>query len=172
MDGLQNINFDINSDISNDAILTYKDFQDAEIDYDVLKFSKKKIPFEQAEATFMIINSVTDHKELSKYFDLPHGLKDHMEDNIFSFPDKKIWGMILNGTYCSTIENEEFFESLLKSFTKCPDFVKDAVNIQIISHRILKSEVELNLLRFIAKTFAKFFFFVICYRKRAYLCET
>lgn len=166
MDGLQNISTHSNDDDEDSNannqvdILSFKDFKDTEINFNVVKFSKIIIPFEQAEATFLILNSVTAHKELSKYIDLPHGIKDYTKDNIFSFPSDKIWGVILNGTYRSIIKIQEFFKDLMKSFDNCPDFAKDASVIQIISHRIFKSEQEINLLRFFAtknsKTFTLF----------------
>ncbi|XP_052567398.1 uncharacterized protein LOC128093728 [Culex pipiens pallens] len=170
MNGLQQIDINLDyDDDSNDKTFTYKDFQDTDIDFNVLNFSKEIIPFEQAEATFMILNSVTAHKELSKYIDLPHGIKDYTNENIFVFPQKKIWGLILNGTYRSAVKNEEFFDGLFKSFKDYPDFAKDASVIQIISHRIFKTELELNLLRFFAMKLSKSFTLYATENERIYV---
>lgn len=169
MDNLQNINVQVQTDNNNKLNFTFKDFEEAEIDFNTLKFSKKIVPLEQAKATFMIINSVTAYKELSKYVDLPHGLKDYTKENIFIIPEKKVWGCILNGTYRSAIKTEELFDNLLEGFKQCPKFSEEASEIQIISHRAINLELDLNLLRFFAKTFSKIFSLFITESERIFV---
>lgn len=137
------------------------DFFDAqnndELDFKLLKFSKTMIDFDSIDGTFVIINSKTAFKELSQLIDLPHGMKDYLDGKTFSFSMHKIWGIILNGSKRSTINIEELFDGFLEGFTKCPNFAKSAENIQIISFRNLQRFPEINILRFFANKFEKFF---------------
>ena len=93
-------------------------------------------------------------------------MKDYVKGKTFTFPENKIWGTILNGTYRSSTKSEELFAGMLDSFQNCPDFVENVTNIQIISHRNFQLEEEFNILRFFAKEFSKHFLFISANDKR------
>ena len=105
----------------------------------------------------MIVNSRSAYKELSEFVDLPHGLKDYLNGRIFSIPNRKLWGLILNGTKRSGIDTAVLFEGLVDAFQNCPEYVKEARNIQIIAFRNLQVPPEANVLKFIAEKFDKVF---------------
>lgn len=163
MDGLENIDIrDADKYDNLDKLISNEDFSDAicndQINDKLLKFTKEKLPTEDVDATFLILNSRSAYKELSDFIDLPHGLKDHLKGRIFSFPSQRIWGFILNGSKRSQIGDSKFvLENFVDAFVNCPKFAKTAKNIQIISFRDVQRLPYLNIMRFIADKFDKNF---------------
>ncbi|XP_062701336.1 uncharacterized protein LOC134285160 [Aedes albopictus] len=160
MDGLDNIDFAIDEHRGPCKTVSSDEFKNAlidQLDIKRLTFSKNIISEESIDATFLILNSRSAHKELSEFVDLPHGFKDHLIGNVFSIPNKKLWGIILNGNKRSKSDTKILFKGLVDAFTNCPQYAKDAENIQIISFRNLHKPPYMDVLRFIAEKFNKHF---------------
>ncbi|XP_058448821.1 uncharacterized protein LOC131428795 [Malaya genurostris] len=161
MDGLENIDFgcDEKEDLGGFSYLEEYDIctRENDIEFNRLKISTKKIDENNAEATFVIVNSKSAYKELEEIVELPHGLKDHLNGRIFEIPNRKLWGLILNGSKKSLTDTHVLLGGLMDAFTNCPEYVRNAETIQIISFRNLKRAPESTALRFIAKKFGKIF---------------
>lgn len=161
MDGLEDIDFraDVEYDLYSHYL--YTDFKEAvgenQIDYDSVKFTNRMLHNHEVDATFLIVNSKSAYKELKSFVHLPYGLTEYLEGRIFSFPNQKLWGIVMNGTKRSIIDTDELFEGLVDGFHNSPEFVASAKTVQIISFKNVLDVLELNMLRYVAQTFKKLF---------------
>lgn len=139
MDGLENINF--SRDKRDDYLkeFQHEDFSRnfSKLDSDRVKFSKRILGKDEVESTFLIVNSRSAYKELINFIHLPNGLKEYLNGRIFSIPEEKLWRLIVNGTRKSEQDSEILREGLVDGFHNCPEFVKSAKTIQIVSYRKL-----------------------------------
>ncbi|XP_058455232.1 uncharacterized protein LOC131432752 [Malaya genurostris] len=161
MDGLENIDFgwDEKEDL---GVLSYFEeyeicINNNDIKFDLLKFSKQKTNESDFDGTFVIVNSRSAYKELAELIHLPYGLKDYLNGRVFSIPDRKIWGLVLNGSSRSITDTRILIDGLVDAFTNCPEDMKNAKNMLIISFRNMQKTPEANVLRFIAEKFDKIF---------------
>lgn len=157
MDGLENIDFSRDEKDEYLKVYSFEDFSRnfAKYDPEKVKFSDKILQKHEVDGTFVIANSRSVYKELNDLVDLPYGLKQHLNGRIFSIPQEKLWGLIMNGTRKSEHDSEVLREGLIDGFHNCPEFVLSAKTIQIVSYRKLMDILGLNILRYIAYKFNK-----------------
>lgn len=109
----------------------------------------------KAEANLLILNNKSAFKEISTMRNMPHGIKDYVNEGILCIPKDKIIGIILDGKSNSLINSRIFFNNINKCFAHGPDFLKNAEKIHITSFRKIRQYEVLQMIQFVGKNYNK-----------------